>query len=78
MSADAVMHTEFPAGYVVFFGVDGKVVTTPRSEEHSSTSKYDTILSFGRHSKTVSDVYIDFPADENSAPDPAIMLPGRA
>ncbi|MET9546553.1 Uma2 family endonuclease [Streptomyces sp. NPDC006627] len=76
MSIDAVMRTEFPAGYVVFFGADGKVVMTPQSEEHSSTIKsmqYDTILSLGRHAKTVSDVYIDFPADENSAPDLAIM-----
>ncbi len=64
MSVDAVMHTEFPAGYVVFFGIGGKAVMTPRSEEHSSTIKsmqYDTILSFGRHAKTASDVYIDFP-----------------
>ncbi len=36
MSADAVMHTEFPAGHVVFFGTDGKVVMTPQSFEHSS------------------------------------------
>lgn len=76
MSVDAIMHTEFPAGYTVFFGADGKVIMTPQSEEHSSTIKamqYDTILSFGRHAKTVSDVYIDFPADENSAPDLAIL-----
>ncbi|MFM9696880.1 hypothetical protein [Streptomyces europaeiscabiei] len=70
MSVDAITHTEFPAGYVVFFGA-GKIIMTPQSEEHSSTIKsmqYDTILSLGRHAKTPSDVHIDFPADENSAP----------
>ncbi|MDT0573083.1 hypothetical protein RM704_37480 [Streptomyces sp. DSM 3412] len=35
--------------------------------------QYDTIVSLGRHAKTASDVYIDFPADENSAPAPAIL-----
>ncbi|GGS88491.1 MULTISPECIES: Uma2 family endonuclease [Streptomyces] len=76
MSVDAVTQTEFPAGYAVFFGVDGKVVMTPQSAERSNTIKsmqYDTIVSLGRHAKTISDVYIDFPADENSAPDLAIM-----
>jgi len=75
MSIDAVMHTEFPAGYVVFFGTDGKVVMTPQSFEHSSTIKSMQIdsLSLGRHAKTASDVYLDFPADENSAPDFAIL-----
>ncbi|MFJ1791978.1 Uma2 family endonuclease [Kitasatospora griseola] len=75
MSVDAVMHTEFPAGYVVFCGTDGKVIMTPRSFEHSSTIKSMQIdsLSLGRHAKTASDVYIDFPADENSAPDFAIL-----
>ncbi|MGX4736017.1 Uma2 family endonuclease [Kitasatospora griseola] len=76
MSVDAVMHTEFPAGYAVFFGKDGKVVMTPQSVEHSSTIKvmqYGTILSFGLHAKAFSDVCIDFPADENSAPDLVIM-----
>ncbi|MGC4949931.1 Uma2 family endonuclease [Streptomyces sp. DT224] len=75
MSVDAVMHTEFPAGYVVFFGIDGKVIMTPQSFEHSSTIKSMQIdsLSLGRHAKTASDVYIDFPADENSAPDFAIL-----
>ncbi len=75
MSVDAVMHTEFPAGYVVFFGADGKVVMTPQSFEHSSTIKSMQIdsLSLGRHAKTASDVYLDFPADENSAPDFAIL-----
>ena len=75
MSVDEVMHTEFPAGYVVFFGTDGKVVMTPQSFEHSSTIKSMQIdsLSLGRHAKTVSDVYLDFPADENSAPDFAIL-----
>ncbi|MCX5399377.1 Uma2 family endonuclease [Streptomyces sp. NBC_00102] len=75
MSVDAVMRTEFPAGYVVFFGVDGKVVMTPQSFEHSSTIKSMQIdsLSLGRHAKTASDVYLDFPADENSAPDFAIL-----
>ncbi|MFE9258958.1 Uma2 family endonuclease [Streptomyces sp. NPDC006879] len=75
MSVDAVMHTEFPAGYVIFFGIDGKVVMTPQSFEHSSTIKSMQIdsLSLGRHAKTASDVYLDFPADENSAPDFAIL-----
>ncbi|MGW1161381.1 Uma2 family endonuclease [Streptomyces sp. NPDC002519] len=75
MSVDAVMHTEFPAGYVVFFGTDGKVVMTPQSFEHSSTIKSMQIdsLSLGRHAKTASDVYLDFPADENSAPNFAIL-----
>lgn len=75
MSVDAVMHTEFPAGYVVFFGADGKVVMTPQSFEHSSTIKSMQIdsLALGRHAKTASDVYLDFPADENSAPDFAIL-----
>ncbi|GAA2149774.1 hypothetical protein GCM10009760_43310 [Kitasatospora kazusensis] len=75
MSVDVVMQTEFPAGYVVFFGTDGKVLMTPRSEEHSSTIKSMQIdsLSLGRHAKTASDVYLDFPADENSAPDFAIL-----
>ncbi|MFI6408730.1 Uma2 family endonuclease [Streptomyces sp. NPDC050548] len=75
MSVDAITHTEFPAGYVVFFGADGKIIMTPRSEEHSSTIKSMQIdsLALGRHAKVTSDVYIDFPADENSAPDLAIL-----
>ncbi|MET8982534.1 Uma2 family endonuclease [Streptomyces sp. NPDC004539] len=76
MSVDAIMHTEFPEGYTVFFGADGKVILTPRSFEHSSTIKtilYHAIVSLGLHAKTASDVYIDFPADENSAPDLAIL-----
>ncbi|MFJ3798364.1 Uma2 family endonuclease [Streptomyces sp. NPDC090088] len=76
MSVDAVVHTEFPEGYTVLFGADGKVIMTPRSFEHSSTIKsmqYDTIVSLGRRAKTASDVYIDFPADENSAPALAIL-----
>ncbi|MFF9017400.1 Uma2 family endonuclease [Streptomyces sp. NPDC014870] len=53
-----------------------EVRRTPQSLEHSSTIKslqYDTIVSFGRHAKTVSDVYLDFPAVENSPPDLAIL-----
>lgn len=76
MSADAVMRTKFPRGHTVFFGVDGKVIMTPRSFEHSNTIKsvqYDTVVSLGRHAKTVSDVHLDFPADEYSAPDLAIL-----
>ena len=76
MSVDAIAHTEFPKGYTVLFGADGKVIMTPQSFEHSSTIKsmqYDTIVSLGRHAKTASDVYIDFPADEYSAPDLAIL-----
>ncbi|MFE7119892.1 Uma2 family endonuclease [Streptomyces sp. NPDC057654] len=75
MSVDAIMHTEFPEGYTVFFGADGKVIMTPQSEEHSSTIRslqIDT-LALGRHAKVTSDVYLDFPADENSAPDLAIL-----
>jgi len=75
MSVDAIMHTEFPAGHVIFFGTDGKVIMTPQSFEHSSTIKSMQIdsLSLGRHAKTASDVYLDFPAEENSAPDFAIL-----
>ncbi|MET8753428.1 Uma2 family endonuclease [Streptomyces sp. NPDC004667] len=75
MSVNAVMYTEFPAGHVILFGTDGKVIMTPQSFEHSSTIKSMQIdsLSLGRHAKTASDVYLDFPADENSAPDFAIL-----
>ncbi|MFD6415418.1 Uma2 family endonuclease [Streptomyces sp. NPDC060194] len=76
MSVDAILRTEFPEGYAVLFGVDGKVIMTPQSIEHSETIKslqYDTIVSLGRHAKTLSDVHVDFPADENSAPDLAIL-----
>ncbi|GGR85913.1 hypothetical protein GCM10010269_26340 [Streptomyces humidus] len=75
MSVDAITHTEFPAGYVVFFGANGKIIMTPQSEEHSSTIRSMQIdsLALGRHAKVTSDVYIDFPADENSAPDLAIL-----
>lgn len=72
MSVDAIVHTEFPKGYTVLFGADGKVITTPQSEEHSSTIRsmqIDSALALGRHAKVTSDVYIDFPADENSAPE---------
>jgi hypothetical protein len=67
---------EFPQGYAVFFGLDGKVIMTPQSQEHSDAIKriqYSTIVSLGLDAKTSSDVYIDFPADENSAPDLAIL-----
>ena len=75
MSVEAIMHTEFPEGYTVFFGADGKVIMTPRSEEHSSTIRSMQIdsVALGRHAKITSDVYLDFPADENSAPDFAIL-----
>ncbi|WP_406410700.1 Uma2 family endonuclease [Streptomyces sp. NBC_01614] len=75
MSVDVITHTEFPAGYVVFFGTDGKIIMTPQSEEHSSTIRSMQIdsLALGRHAKITSDVHIDFPADENSAPDLAIL-----
>ena len=39
MSVDAILHTEFPKGYTVLFGADGKVIMTPQSFEHSSTIK---------------------------------------
>ena len=71
MSVDAIVHTEFPKGYTVLFGADGKVIMTPRSFEHSSTIKsmqYDTIVSLGRHAKTASDVYIDFPPTRTPPP----------
>ncbi|MFJ4920764.1 hypothetical protein [Streptomyces sp. NPDC088725] len=75
MSVDAIVQTEFPEGYVVFFGADGKVIMTRQSEERSSTIRSMQIdtLPLGRHAKVTSDVYIDFPADENSAPDLAIL-----
>ncbi|MDQ0955840.1 hypothetical protein QFZ24_009849 [Streptomyces phaeochromogenes] len=76
MSVDAIVHTEFPKGYTVLFGADGKVIMTPQSEEHSSTIRsmqIDSAAALGRHAKVTSDVYIDFPADENSAPDLAIL-----
>ncbi|WP_236579919.1 hypothetical protein [Streptomyces sp. HM190] len=71
MSVDAIVHTVFPKGYTVLFGADGKVIMPPQSVEHSSTIKsmqFDTIVSLGRHAKTVSDVYIDFPADDTPPP----------
>ncbi|MFE0520794.1 Uma2 family endonuclease [Streptomyces sp. NPDC058954] len=75
MSVDSITDTLFPKGYTVLFGVDGKEVVTPRSEEHSSTIRSMQIdsLALGRHAKVTSDIYIDFPADENSAPDLAIL-----
>ncbi|MGW3851540.1 Uma2 family endonuclease [Streptomyces fagopyri] len=76
MSIDMIVHTEFPRGYTVLFGADGKVIMTPQSEEHSSTIRsmqIDSAAALGRHAKVTSDVYIDFPADENSAPDLAIL-----
>ncbi|MER6207684.1 Uma2 family endonuclease [Streptomyces sp. NPDC001642] len=76
MSIDStIARTEFPEGHVVFFGIDGKIILTPQSFEHSSTIRSMQIdsLSLGRHAKVASDVYIDFPADENSAPDLAIL-----
>jgi hypothetical protein len=76
MSVDAIVHTEFPKGYTVLFGADGKVIMTPQSEEHSSTIRsmqIDSAAALGRHAKVTSDVYIDFPAEENSAPDLAIL-----
>ncbi|ALV30715.1 Uma2 family endonuclease [Streptomyces sp. CdTB01] len=75
MSVGSIMETEFPKGYAVLFGADGKVIVTPQSEERSSTIRSMQIdsLALGRHAKVISDVYIDFPADENSAPDLAIL-----
>jgi hypothetical protein len=76
MSVDAIVHTEFPRGYTVLFGADGKVIMTPQSEEHASTIRsmqIDSAAALGRHAKVTSDVYIDFPADENSAPALAIL-----
>lgn len=76
MTASVIERMEFPQGYAVFFGLDGKVIMTPQSQEHSDAIKriqYSTIVSLGLDAKTSSDVYIDFPADENSAPDLAIL-----
>ncbi|MCQ6552364.1 Uma2 family endonuclease [Streptomyces sp. C10-9-1] len=75
MSVEALVHTEFPQGYTVLFGAGGKVVTTPRSEEHSSTTGPMRIDSpaLGRHAKVASGACVGFPADENSAPDPAVL-----
>ncbi|GAQ55242.1 Uma2 family endonuclease [Streptomyces acidiscabies] len=75
MSAKAVMRTEFPKGHTVFFGVDGKVIMTPRSFEHSNTIRSMQIatLTLGSHPRVTSDVYLNFPADEYSAPDLAII-----
>lgn len=76
MSTDAIVRTEFPEGHAILFGIDGKIILAPRSYEHSSTIKsmqYATAVSLGRRAKVASDVYIDFPADENSAPDLAIL-----
>ncbi|MFI0717703.1 Uma2 family endonuclease [Streptomyces sp. NPDC021224] len=79
MSVDAIVHTEFPEGYTVLFGAGGKVIMAPQSFEHSETIKmlqYSTIMSLGLFAKTPSGVYIDFPADEYSAPDLAILREG--
>jgi Uma2 family endonuclease len=76
MAASVIERIEFPQGHTVFFGVDGKVIMTPQSEEHSATIKsmqLDAAAALGRRAKAISDVYIDFPADENSAPDFAII-----
>jgi hypothetical protein len=57
MSVDAIVHTEFPEGYTILFGADGKVIMTPRSEEHSSTIRslqIDSALALGRHAKVAS------------------------
>jgi len=75
VSIDSIVRTEFPEGHAILFGIDGKIILTPRSYEHSSTIKsmqYDTAVSVGLRAKVTSDVYIDLPADENSAPDLAI------
>lgn len=75
MSIDSIMDTEFPKGYAVLFGAGGKVTMAPLGEERSSTIRSPHIdsLALGRHAKVTSDVYIDFPADENSALDLAIL-----
>ncbi|WP_427168812.1 Uma2 family endonuclease (plasmid) [Streptomyces sp. C1-1] len=75
MSVHSIMDTDFPKGYAVLFGVDGKMIMIPRSEECSGTIRSMQIdsLALGRHAKVTSDVYIDFPGDEHSAPGLAIL-----
>lgn len=36
MSVEAIMHTEFPEGYTVFFGADGKVIMTGATASRTS------------------------------------------
>ncbi|WP_234334687.1 Uma2 family endonuclease [Streptomyces sp. NRRL B-1347] len=70
------MHSELPEGYTVIPGTYGKVIMTPQSFECSSTIKslqHDTIVSLGRHVKTVSSMGLGLPADGNSAPALAIL-----
>ncbi|MEU6483521.1 Uma2 family endonuclease [Streptomyces sp. NPDC046887] len=76
MSGDAIARTEFPEGYTVLFGTDGKVILTPRSAVHSSTIRSMQIASahtLGRQAKVLSDVHLDFPGGEHSAPDFAVL-----
>lgn len=48
---------------------------TPQSVEHFGTIRSMLIdaLALGRHAKVTSDVFNDFPADENSAPDLVLL-----
>jgi hypothetical protein len=51
MAASVIERIEFPQGHTVFFGVDGKVIMTPQSEEHSATIKsmqLDAAAALGR------------------------------
>ena len=38
MTASVLERIDFPEGYAVLFGLDGKVIMVPRSIEHSSTA----------------------------------------
>lgn len=38
MTASVLERMDFPEGYAVLFGLDGKVIMVPRSIEHSSTA----------------------------------------
>jgi Uma2 family endonuclease len=77
VAAHPIERVEFPRGYAVFFGADGKVIMVPRSQEHADASKsiqYYSALSLGRRAKVTSQVYISLPAEESSAPDLAVFL----
>ncbi|TDT98662.1 putative restriction endonuclease [Streptomyces sp. 846.5] len=76
MTTSVLERVNFPEGYAVLFGLDGKVIMVPRSIEHSRTImslQFDATAALGRHAVCFSDVYLDFPADETSAPDLAVI-----
>ena len=76
MTASVLERMDFPGGYAVLFGLDGKVIMIPRSIEHSRTTlllQFDASAALGRQAVFFSDVYLGFPADETSAPDLAVI-----